>query len=476
MTSYPLQIKNAVSTGKFEEIKSPYDGAVVASVEKADGAALEQALSNAERSFHETMRPMPAHQRATILYRVAELMKERHEDLSMTIALEGAKPLKDARVEVTRAINTTKMSGDEALQLNGETLTMDRAAGTENHLAITVREPVGPVLAISAFNHPVNLICHQVCTAFAAGNSVVVKPASQTPISAIKMRNLFVEAGLPEEVISVATCSGSETNTLVSDERIRFIAFIGSADVGFGIQQRIPRGVHLTLELGGTGTAIVAEDADIEHMLGSVLRGAFYHAGQVCVSTQILRVHEDIYDDVVPELVARVKTLKTGAATDADTDVGPLIATKERDRVAAWVDEAKAAGAKVLCGGESLDFNCYAPTVLEDPPRDTQVITKEIFGPVVCVMKYNNLDEVIDEINATPYGFQSAIYTQDIDRAISTARRIDVKACMINDTTAFRVDWMPFGGKKHSGLGTGGIRTSIYEMTDEKLIVINVRG
>ena len=476
MKTYPLHIHIAQPTDTYNEIKSPFTGEIIARVEKANTTSLALALLNAERSFQKTMRKMPAYQRADILYKVADLIRKNHEDLSIIIASEGGKPLKDARAEVTRAINTTKMSGDETLQLNGEQISMDRSSGTEKHLAFTIREPVGPVLAISAFNHPVNLICHQVCTAIAAGNSVIVKPASQTPISALKICGYFREAGLPDGVINVATCSGSETNQLIESSTIRFITFIGGADVGFSLLKKIQPGVRVALEHGGTGTAILDEKADIEYAIPNIVRAAFYHAGQVCVSSQILYIHESIYDKVLPTLITKTKALNVGNPTSDQTDVGPLISSRDVSRIQQWVQEAISQGANVLCGGELLNNNCYAPTLLENVSDSMKVIKEEIFGPVLCVRKYKRIESVIQKINSTPYAFQNAIYTQDIDLAISTAREIETKACMINESSAFRVDWMPFGGKKTSGLGVGGVKPSILDMTEEKLIVMNIRS
>ncbi len=441
MGKYQLFIKDASSTGTYSELKSPFDGSLVAEIEKPDAAALEQALVNAHSFFHSHMKQMPAYERARILYAVADLIEENHQELSLTIAREGGKPLKDARGEVTRAINTTKMSGDAAMELNGEQISMDRSAGTENHIAFTLREPVGPVLAISAFNHPVNLICHQVCTAFAAGNTVIVKPASQTAVSCFKIAEFFRAAGLPDGIISVANAAGAETELLVSDARVRFISFIGGEDVGWAIQKKMQPGVGLALEHGGAAAAIIDKAADLEKTIPSVVRGGFYHAGQVCISTQIAYVHEEVVDTFVKKLLPKVEALVTGDPTSAETDVGPLISKKDVDRVHEWVQEAVAAGAELLLGGEKLENNCYAPTVLRDVSPEMKVMSKEIFGPVLCIRSYADIDAVVEEQNATDYSFQSAVYTQDIDLAYSTARKLETKACIINDMTAFRVDW-----------------------------------
>jgi len=474
MDTYRLHIHGAKSTDDFREIKSPYDGAVVAKIEKADSAAMEQAIVNATSVFHSTMRSMPAHQRAAILYRVAELIAENHEELSLIIAKEGGKPLKDAQVEVTRAVNTTKMSGDEALCLNGEQLTMDRAKGTENHLAITIRQPIGPVFAISAFNHPVNLICHQVCPAIAAGNTVVVKPASQTAVSCLKIAKYFEEAGLPDGALNVTYVSGGEAEQIVTDSRIRFITFIGGGDVGWELRKKIAPGVGLALEHGGTGTAIVHSDADLDITVPNIVRAGYYHAGQVCVSTQIVNVHSSIIEEFTRRLVAGAEKLVTGDPTDIATDVGPLITKGDVERVDSWVKEAVAAGATLVYGGERIGEQCYQPTILSGTTAEMKVVNSEVFGPVVSVQPYTDIDQTIAEMNRSRFSFQSAIYTKDIDLALSRAKQIEAKACMINESTAFRVDWMPFGGSKASGLGIGGMRYAVHEMTEEKLLVTKI--
>ncbi|MCB0339729.1 MAG: aldehyde dehydrogenase family protein, partial [Bdellovibrionales bacterium] len=469
---YPLHIANARATNKYVSIHSPFSGEIVGEVEKADSAALEQSLQNAESVFRKAMRNMPAFKRAEILNRVADQIDDRHEELSLTIAKEGGKPLKDARVEVTRASNTTRVCAQEALQLrSGEQISMDRAAGSENHLAFTMRQPIGPVLAISAFNHPLNLMCHQMCTAFAAGNSVVAKPASQTPLSSLKLAQMFDEAGAPSGSINVVTASGAETNTLVEDSRVRFITFIGGENVGWDIRKKASPGTRIALEHGGTATALVGSSASLSKTVPSIIRGAFYHAGQVCVSTQIVYAHTSLVDELQSQLISGIKSLKTGDPTDPQTDVGPLISSQDANRVCDWIKEAVDAGASVHTGGSLIENNCYLPTLLTNTNKEMKVCSREIFGPALVLKKYTDLNATIEEINLSPYSFQAAMYTQDIDEAFHTAQQIDTKAFMINDSTAFRVDWMPFAGAKSSGLGIGGVRYSMLEMSEEKLIV-----
>jgi len=475
MTSHEsLLIAGASTPTSHYEIFSPYNNTRIASIPLPDGEAVEQAMRNAIRSFEQLMKVMPAHHRADILYRASQLMKDEHEKLSRLIAMEGGKPLRDARVEVTRAINTVKMIGDEVLQLNGQTITMDRAPGTENCLAYTIRVPLGPTLAISAFNHPVNLICHQVCAAFVAGNSVVVKPASQTPLSCLRIVELLLEAGAPEEALSVLPIPGARAQALVSDSRFRFVSFIGSHEVGWNIRRTVAPGTRVALELGGTGTAIIDKTADATQVYNTLVRGAFYHAGQVCVSVQRCFVHEDRYEEVSNEIAQRAAKLCVGDPLSPDTDVGPLISQTEVKRVQVLVQEAVQSGAQLLCGGETVGETCYLPTVLANTSREMNIVREEVFGPVICLEPYSDIETIISELNESKYSFQTALYTKDVDLAHEAARRIETKALIVNDSTAFRVDWMPFGGARQSGLGTGGTKDSLLDLTEERLVVIRI--
>ena len=475
MEKFNFVIHGANSTGKFTALKSPYDSQLVAEVEQCDQAALEQALQNAKQGFESTMKQMPAYKRAEIIYKVAELIEANLEEHALTIAKEGGKPLTDARIEAKRAVNTTKMCADEALLLaGGETISMDRAAGSENQIAFTMRVPVGPVLCISAFNHPLNLACHQICPAIAAGNTVIMKPASQTPLSALKLADHFKQAGLPDGMLNVVNCRGSEAEYLLTDDRIRFVTFIGSGAVGWNIPKKIAAGVRYALEHGGTGTAIVNHDADLDSAIASLTKGAFYHAGQVCVSTQLIYAHDKLYDEVVTRMKASIEQLKTGDPTKAETEVGPIISHSELERIDNAVQAAINSGAKALLGAEKISDSCYAPTLLVDTNESMEVVAQEIFGPVVCIQRYNDLDKIIETMNSSNFSFQSAIYTRDINAALQCARRIDCMGFMINNTTAFRVDWMPFGGSKHSGLGLGGVKHSMHDMSEERLVVMKV--
>ena len=468
-----IKIKHVSPTNQFQDVVSPYSGEVIAKMELADDKAIEQALVNSVDYYNSVMKNMPAYKRADILNNVAKQIQDNHEDLSMTIAKEGGKPLTDARAEVTRAINTIETCAMVALTIHGEEIRMDRTPSGENHTAFTIKQSIGPVLAISAFNHPVNLIAHQLATAFAAGNTVILKPSSSTPISAYKIVEFFENAGLDSGVISFLGISNEQADKLVSDKRIKFITFIGSSKVGWGIRRKAHNGVRMAFEHGGTAVCTVDKSANLDKAVPKIAKHAFYHAGQVCVSTQNVFVHADIYDTFLERLIDETKKMKTGDPADSATEVGPLIRKSEVDRVISWVNEAVSEGAKVEYGFENIGNQCLTPTIITNVSTNMKIFKDEVFGPTVNILKYNDLQEPIDAINNNEYCFQDSIFAQDIDVAMHYARNISTKAVMINEGTAFRVDWMPFGGTADSGLGFGGVKHSIEDMMDEKMIMIN---
>lgn len=474
MLSFGLQIKGIESSGNSKNVLSPYDKRIVGKYEIPNESQCNLALDIAVNAYENIMRDFPAWKRSEILYKVAEYIKRDNELLAQTISAEGGKPLKDARVEVSRAYNTVKMSGDEALNLNGEQISMDRAAGSENHIAFTIRQGLGVVLAISAFNHPVNLICHQVATSFAAGNCVIVKPASQTPLSCLKICSYFHEAGLDEGIIATLPIPGVETEKLISDTRIRFVSFIGSAEVGWRIPKLIAPGTGYSLEHGGTAVAVVDNSADLEFASSSIVKGGFYHAGQVCVSTQNVFVKGDIFDEFLELSRTKAEKLITGDPNDPITDVGPIINSSEYSRIISQINQAKSLGAKVILENDLNSSTCIKPVILTDTNYQMDVMSSEVFGPVINFNIYNKLDDVINLCNKTPFSFQNAIYTKNIDAAFKFARKVDSKAIVINDSTAFRVDWMPFGGAKESGFRVGGVKYSIHDVSEEKLIIIRM--
>ena len=340
-----------------------------------------------------------------------------------------------------------------------------------NRMALTIREPIGVVAAISAFNHPFNLIAHQVIPAVAVGCPVIVKPALTTPLSCLNLVKCLYEAGLPKEWCQAIVCENSLAEKIVTSPRVAFFTFIGSGEIGWKLRSKLAPGTRCALEHGGAAPVIVDHDADLEDALPLLAKGGFYHAGQVCVSVQKVFVHESIVDTFSKRLVELAEKLVVGDPTDEKTEVGPLILEREVDRVDQWVKEAQNEGAKILTGGKKIGTTCYAPTVILNPSDKANVSAREIFGPVVNIYSFKDRLEAIERANLTPFSFQAAVITRNVDTALDTAKRLNAATVMINDHTAFRVDWMPFGGRKASGLGVGGILPTMMEMTEEKLLV-----
>ena len=450
-----------------------FDRAPIAEVATDDAAALERKLQAAQRVFKDRDGWLAAHQRMAILRRLAGLMEARRDHLALQIAREGGKPLADAVVETTRAIDGVHNAADELRNLAGREIPMGLSAAAEQRWAFTTKEPIGVVAAISAFNHPLNLIVHQVAPAIAVGCPVIIKPAGSTPLSCLEFVAMVHEAGLPEPWCQSFLPEGNAlAEALATDARVAFLSFIGSARVGWSLHAKLAPGTRSALEHGGLAPAIVDRSADLDRIIEPIVKGGYYHAGQVCVSTQRIYVHTAIADDFIQRLVARVERLRTGDPTLQDTECGPLILPREVDRVAEWIDEAVQAGAGLATGGTRLSETTYAPTVLLDPPTDVRISTQEIFGPAVAVYRYSDLDEAIARANALPVAFQASIFAQDIDVALRAANRLDASAVMINDPTAFRTDWMPFAGRHQSGYGTGGIPYTMRDMTQEKMILM----
>lgn len=452
-------------------VYAAYDSEEMGSVELTDAAKMESYLARAE-ALHEGRQQIPVPDRIAILERTIANIKSSYEPIIRTAAQEGGKPYVDSKVEVDRAIQGIGVAIETMKTMRGEQVPMGTTASSLNRLAFTMREPVGPVAAISAFNHPFNLIVHQVIPAVATGCPVIVKPADATPLSCVNLLTALYDAGLPEEWARFAMCDHDVAGKLVSDSRLGYFSFIGSSRVGWTLRSTLAPGVTCALEHGGAAPVIVEPDADIDDALPLLVKGGFYHAGQVCVSVQRVFAHQEISTTLAEEIAAGARELTVGDPLDPETEVGPLIRTAEVDRVHEWVQEAVAAGAKLLCGGEKISDTCYQPTVLLDPPDNVTLSRKEIFGPVVCIYTYRDMNEAIGRANALPFFFQASIFTRDINRAMKAMRGLNARAVMINDQTAFRVDWMPFGGRKESGVGVGGIPYTMEEMTFEKLMVI----
>lgn len=454
------------------KVRSPYDQSVIKEIPLVGKREVEKALSTAYSLFQDRSAWIPAHERIAILERTAEIMKTRIEELTKTAAQEGGKPYVDSKVEVLRAINGVKIAAEHIAQLKGEQIPMGLTPASENRIAFTTREPIGVVTSISAFNHPLNLIIHQTITAIATGCPVIIKPALTTPLSCLAFVNILSEAGLPEGWCQAIVCENEAAEQLLTDERVNYFSFIGSAKIGWYLRSKLSPGTRCALEHGGAAPVIVEKDADFHEMLPSLLKGGFYHAGQVCVSVQRVFAHESICDELASQLAKMASKLVVGDQMDENTEVGPLILPREVDRVEEWVNEAIDAGAKVLCGAKRISDTCYEPTVLLNPPHDIRVSTQEIFGPVVCVYSYSDREKAIEIANSLDVHFQAAVFTKDLDVALDCVKKLNATAVMVNDHTAFRVDWMPFGDRDSSGIGMGGIQNTMHEMTREKLMVI----
>jgi acyl-CoA reductase-like NAD-dependent aldehyde dehydrogenase len=453
------------------DVKSPYDDALIQVLPYTDQPAAMAALEKAYQRYRERGGWLDGSRRIQILDRFASLVKTQIDGLARQAALEGGKPLKDSTVEIERAVNGVKVAIAEIARLTGTEISMGLTPSSAQRFAHTYREPRVVVLAISAFNHPFNLIIHQVITAIAAGCPVLVKPALTTPMSCKSVVELLGQAGLPEGWCHLLLCEDAVTEQLVADERVSFMTFIGSARVGWYLRSRQAPGAACALEHGGAAPVIVDASADIDDSIPLLARGGFYHAGQVCVAVQRIYLQQAIAEEFTRKFVAAVGEMKTGDPLHVDTDVGPLIRRREVERVASWVREAVAEGAQLLCGGKKMSATTYLPTVLLNPPDDARVSREEIFGPVVALYTYDEMDEAIARANAPDLLFQASIFTRDLDTALSTSRRLNGMAVMVNDHTAFRVDWMPFGGHRQSGLGTGGIGPTMRDMTLERMVV-----
>jgi acyl-CoA reductase-like NAD-dependent aldehyde dehydrogenase len=454
------------------EVQAPYDGRLIRTVAACGPEEVEAALAAAYGLFRDRAGWLAPATRIAILRETARLMQAQAEELAREAAHEGGKPLIDSRVEVARAIDGVLHCAELLRSERSHVVPMGLNSASTGRYTFTQHEPIGVVVAVSAFNHPLNLIVHQVGPAIAAGCPVIVKPATDTPLSCLRFTEFLREAGLPPAWCQPLVIESRElSQKLVTDARVGFFSFIGSPGVGWNLRSQLAPGVRCALEHGGAAPVIVAADANLDLAVPALAKGGFYHAGQVCVSVQRVFAHRSLVVDLAQALAECARELRVGDPLLAETEVGPLIRPKEVERVAAWVAEAVAGGGQLLCGGSPLSETCYAPTVLLEPPPDCRVSTHEVFGPVVCVYGYDELDEAIGRANALPWAFQAAVFTRDHATAMHAYARLDASAVMLNDHTAFRVDWMPFAGLRQSGLGVGGIPYTFHDMQIAKLFV-----
>ena len=454
------------------KVHNPFNGKQVGEVPMQDRKQVQEALDGAAEVFADRSKWLSVPERIRILEKFKKLVEANQDKLVQQAIAEGGKPLTDTKVEVARAIGGIQIAIETISHLLGREIPMGQNAASMNRMAYTYREAGGVVSAISAFNHPINLIIHQVIPAVAVGCPVVVKPASKTPLSCLSLVDFLHQAGLPKAWCQAVVCSNEDAELLVTDPRLSFLTFIGSAKVGWGLRSKLAPGANCSLEHGGAAPVVVESDANLDEVVPLLVKAGFTHAGQVCVSVQRVYAHESLATKLAEKMAEKAAKLIVGDPTDPKTEVGPMISQAECQRVADWVEEAVKRGAKLLCGGKKISECCYAPTLLWNPPEDVRVSREEVFGPVVCVYSYKNREEAVKRANGVPFCFQAAVFTKDIDRAFYYVRHLQATAVMVNDHTAFRVDWMPFGGRMQSGLGMGGIPRTMEDMTAEKMFVV----
>ncbi|MDH3748270.1 MAG: aldehyde dehydrogenase family protein [Gammaproteobacteria bacterium] len=470
---YDLMVESARPPAGRIAVTSPYDGRHLDAAATSGPGHVDDALKTAYALFRDRSEWLSIPLRVKILSKAASLIRSKLEELTLLAASEGGKPYVDSKVEVVRAIDGIHLCIETLRGHPGSVIPLGTTKATTGRIAFTQKEPIGVVVAVSAFNHPLNLIVHQVGPAVASGCPVIVKPAEDTPLSCLRFVQILREAGLPDEWCQVVIADDNKTaEQLVTDDRVGFFSFIGSSRVGWMLRSKLAPGTRCSLEHGGAAPAVLAKPFDQTTAAAAIAKGGFYHAGQVCVSVQRVFAPADEAEKFAKELAKLAKKLVVGAPEEKGTDVGPLIRMREVDRVSKWVDEAVDAGAKLLCGGKKVSDSCYAPTVLLNPPDDAKVSTLEIFGPVVCVYAYDSLSAAVAQANSLPIAFQAAVFCKNIDVAQRLCRELDASAVMINDHSAFRDDVMPFAGLRESGLGVGGIPYTMEDMQIDKMVVI----
>jgi acyl-CoA reductase-like NAD-dependent aldehyde dehydrogenase len=458
--------------GDLVEIHAPYDGSLIARVVQGRREHAEAAIAASVKAFGTTRR-LPAFERQRVLRRIAESMGERKEEFARTLAQEAGKPIKAARTEVERAIFTFNVAAEESTRIYGEFLPLDWQEFTAGRWGIVRRFPLGPIAGITPFNFPINLVAHKVAPAIAAGCSMVLKPAPQTPLCSLLLAECVQQAGWPDGGLNVLPLSNEDAGLLVTDERIKLISFTGSVPVGWDIKRRAGK-KKVVLELGGNAAVIVHSDADLAYAAERCVTGGFAYAGQTCISVQRILVQDSVYGKFTDLLVEGVKKLKAGDPMDEATDVGPVIRESDAIRTVAWIEEAVRAGARLLCGGGRKNL-VVEPTVLTGTKADMKVNCQEIFGPVVTVEPYNDFDEALRKVNHSAYGLQAGLFTRDAKLLFQAYEELEVGGLIAGDVPSFRVDQMPYGGVKDSGLGREGLRYAIEEMTEPKLLVMNLR-
>ena len=456
-----------------EAIKNPYNNETVVEVYFAEEADLEDAVKSSQRAF-EITRKLPAYKRADILKNIVRGLEQRKEELAKTITLEAGKPITDSRGEVSRTINTFQIASEEAKRIEGEVIPLDLMQGSEGRLGIVRRFPIGPILGITPFNFPLNLVAHKVAPAIASGNTIILKPAPKTPITAILLGEIATEAGLPAGALNVIPCSNLLAEKLVTDDRIKKLSFTGSAAVGFKLKAKAGM-KKITLELGGNAGVIIHSDADIDFAAKRCTIGGFSYAGQICISVQRIYVQKNIYGEFLDKFLANIKKLRMGDPMDESTNIGPMIEQGASQRTEEWLNEAIKDGAKILTGGKR-NGNFFEPTVLTNTKPSMKVCGEEVFAPLVTVEQYDKFEESVVMVNNSLYGLQAGLFTRDIKNIFYAYNEIEVGGVIVNDIPTYRIDHMPYGGVKMSGFGREGIRYAINEMTELKLLAMNLLG
>lgn len=458
-------------TNEVLDVHFPYDNSVVGAVYMAGEQDLEDAMVAAQKGF-EITRKLPSYKRSEILENLYNLMKARFDDLVEAMILEGGKNRKTAVGETTRALQTIKVSGEEARRMEGDVFSIDWTQAGVNRQGFTRRAPIGTILGITPFNYPINLACHKVGPAIASGNALILKPAEKTPLSSVILAELILEAGYPPEAFSMVNCWGPMAEKMVVDPRVAMLSFTGSASVGWMLKSKAKM-QKVALELGGNAGVIVHNDANLDLAIAQATAGGFANAGQNCISVQRMLIQSDIFEEFTDRFVDSVKGLVVGDPRETDTDIGPMISLKDAERAEAWMQEATNAGASILYGGKR-EGTMIEPTVMTETTRDMKVQCEEIFAPVVTLTPYDTWDDAVAIINDSPYGLQAGIFTNDMKRIMDAWDRIDVGGLQVNSVSTFRVDHMPYGGIKASGFGREGVKYAIEDMTEIRLMVLNL--
>ncbi|AXR08008.1 aldehyde dehydrogenase family protein [Salinimonas sediminis] len=468
--SYPYYLASeAVYANTDLEVTNKYTQEVATRVAKADAATIDKAIGAAQKA-QPAMTKLTPFERKAVLDHCVTRFEERFDELAQALCIEAGKPIKDAKGEVTRLIDTFRIASEESVRINGEVINLEISERARGYQGMTKKVPIGPCSFISPFNFPLNLTAHKVAPAIAAGCTFVLKPASRTPIGALIIGEILAETDLPKGAFSVLPCSRDGADLFTTDERLKLLSFTGSPDVGWALKAKAGK-KPVVLELGGNAACIVDEDADIDDAIDRIIVGAYYQSGQSCISVQRLLIHEKIYDTFKQKYVARVADLVSGDPTDEDTFIGPMIAESEAERLEGWINSAKDKGATVLCGGTRKGPMLEA-TVLENVPKGSDISAEEAFGPVSVLAKFSSYDEALKEANNSRYGLQAGVFTRDIYKIQQAWEELEVGGVVIQDVPSWRVDNMPYGGVKDSGLGREGIRYAIEDMTETRLLVI----